>query len=100
MREYYSLQEYEKDIETLASIIDEFFTNVHYAKPHKAVYGVPQGGCIIARDLSKLLNIQLIDNLNFSGDPDSVLVVDDIMDSGKTRMEYQGYDFACWKRIK
>lgn len=61
--------------------------------PHKSKYtslfGIPRGGIYVAQALSVYLNLPLTTELK----KDS-LVVDDIVDSGKTLKKYKGYDTA------
>ena len=58
---------------------------------YDTIYGVPQGGVPLAMALSNELQIPLIDK-----DPNGdCLIVDDIVDSGSTRAQFEGKDFAC-----
>ena len=71
-----------KDIEKLASIIKK--GGVKYT----SLYPIPRGGVPIAFGLSAHLRIPLVDNTN---DP-MTLVVDDLVDSGKTLEAYANSD--------
>jgi GTP cyclohydrolase I len=54
-----------------------------------AVYGIPKGGCYVALELSHLLGIPLV------GIPQpGCLVVDDLVDSGRTLSNYPSYRTA------
>lgn len=57
-----------------------------------SVYGVPRGGISIATFIGAALSIPII--LEFKGHPNT-LIVDDIVDSGKTRKKYPSNCFAC-----
>lgn len=59
---------------------------------YRAIYGIPRGGVPIAVMLSYALNIPLYDN-DYPLD-ETVLIVDDLVDSGKTLAEYSGLDTA------
>lgn len=59
---------------------------------YDAIYGIPRGGVSIATFLSAALGIPLITKFNNNT---STLVVDDIVDSGKTRGNYPHNDFVC-----
>jgi len=68
---------------------------------YKAVYGVPRGGLMVALYISHQLDIPIISNFLFDGviekeskyTIDEVLVVDDIIDTGKTVGKIKGYGF-------
>jgi len=57
-------------------------------KYYSGVYGVPRGGIPIACAISAKLNIPLV-----SKPFDGCLVVDDLIDSGKTAEKYKNYEF-------
>lgn len=61
-------------------------------KEYDYLYGVPRGGIPVAMALSKELGIPLITK-QFMAPDRNVLVVDDIVDSGRTRNKYKEYDF-------
>ena len=82
----YSLQQFKKDIEKLRSDLGSSLNK------YDAIYGVPRGGIYVAMELSHYTGIPLISDMT----PDKeILVVDDILDSGRTREKYKHYDFAC-----
>lgn len=56
----------------------------NFAKKYKFknIYGIPRGGIIVAVKLSHLLNIPII--LDYRNITNKTLVVDDILDTGKT----------------
>jgi len=58
-------------------------------KGFKNVYGIPRGGLVVAIKLSHLLDIPLTFRLS-----KNTLVVDDIVDSGKTLRKYKKYKTA------
>lgn len=80
----YSIVDFNKDVETLADRIEKV--------GYKAVYGVPRGGIHVAQALAHLTGLELIDSLVSSKE---ILVVDDLIDSGRTREKYSDFAFAC-----
>jgi GTP cyclohydrolase IA len=54
------------------------------------VYGVPRGGIPVAMKLSQYLSIPMMDSL----DSTSILICDDIIDSGATREKFRNHYFA------
>lgn len=84
MKNYYALCEFVRDSKILADKIKN-------EKRYEGLFPIVRGGVPLALELSKYLNIPLINDL--SGE--DVLVVDDLVDSGKTREKYKKYDFAC-----
>lgn len=81
-KRYYSPKLFERDCELLVLKID--------SRRYSSVFGVPRGGMLLAGFFSQRLSKPLVD------DPrQGTLVVDDIVDSGKTRLRYKGFDFAC-----
>lgn len=78
-----------RDFDTDTIILAEKITK--NGKWYKSIYPVPRGGVPVAVRLSSLLGIPV--------DPKALyhdtLVVDDIVDSGKTRCKFEDYDFAC-----
>ena len=79
--------EFKKQCSDLAKSI------VKAGKAYSGIYGVPRGGVFVAMELSLLLKLPLKDEPDFG-----TLLVDDIVDSGRTLAEYmKGYpelDFA------
>ena len=79
---YYSQKEFERDIQILALKID--------SKKYTSIYPVPRGGIPVAIALSEKLKLPL------TTDPHkATLIIDDLVDSGTTRLKYKGFDFAC-----
>jgi len=74
--EYYAVQEFEKDVETIIRLIKE------KGLKFRNVYGPPLGGLVLGVYLSHRLDIPLL------LDPEKVsretLIVDDIADTGRT----------------
>lgn len=87
----YGMQEFMVDINALCKRIDK--------EKYWAVYGVPQGGVPVAMQISKVLGLSLIANIPenalLPSRQKDVLVVDDVVDSGATRLRYQNFDFAA-----
>lgn len=80
---YYSPKQFKEDIDLLSIQI--------IAGNYVGIYPVPRGGIPIAIALSEKLNLPLTDILH-----NKVLVVDDVVDSGRTRKKYKENDFACF----
>lgn len=61
----------------------------------RALYGVPTGGSIVGFMLSSLSGFPLLDSLALPPDlgPDSILVVDDLVDSGRTLRPFAASGF-------
>ena len=83
----YNIEKFKKDIKILSN-------NIRNENKYNAVYGVPRGGVHVATELSYQSGLFQIDDLPTIEDK-RILVVDDILDSGKTRQKYKDYDFAC-----
>lgn len=62
------------------------------AVKYSYVWGVPRGGCMLASLVASRLGLQQIGELE-GYNPKHVLIVDDLIDSGKTKQKYEGYDF-------
>jgi hypothetical protein len=61
---------------------------------YELVYGVPRGGLIPAVYLSHMLEIPLATDLSHTSEL-QVLIVDDIMHTGRTMTAYNDYHFAA-----
>lgn len=61
-------------------------------KKYTALYGVPKNGLIVAALLSKETGIPLTGSIAHLGNRKNVLIVDDIIDSGKTIRNFSSYD--------
>jgi GTP cyclohydrolase I len=64
---------------------------------YEYVYGVPTGGSFVAMELARISNLQMID---ITTDMDNiaiadVLIVDDLVDSGKTLERYYEQGYEC-----
>ena len=93
----YSTEEFNVDIQNLTNQIKQ--SKIIYI----ALYGVPRGGAIVAAALSQSLNLPLITLFeeDRKRNPDKqILIVDDLVDSGTTRMKWTGWDFACLHKKK
>lgn len=89
---YYTPKMFQRDVQELACQIRVSGIRYNY------IYGIPRGGIPLAVALSQILNLSLISERELN-EASTVLVVDDVVDSGKTRNKYNEYDFAClhWK---
>jgi hypoxanthine phosphoribosyltransferase len=72
--EEYSWAQFERDCRRIA--------NWAGRKNFKSVYGIPRGGLVVGVKLSHLLDIPLV--LNKEDITPKTLIVDDVVDSGKT----------------
>lgn len=82
-----SADAYIKDVAELAKQID--------ASKYKNIYGIPRGGVLVALELSKHLGLPVAD------DPtEDSLIVDDLIDSGRTLAIYPNHDTAVIYRKK
>lgn len=91
---YYSIQQFYEDVADVAEEIDKDprLDRLVY------VYGVPQGGTVFATALAAVSKIGLlqIDEEQLTNKPaETVLVVDDVIDSGTTRRKYADYTFIA-----
>lgn len=86
---YYSLEQFQKDIPVLADQIKTSNHNFDY------IFPIPRGGVPIGLELSRILNIPLIKHIHHSAMKEKVLVVDDVVHSGKTRKKYWYTPFAA-----
>lgn len=80
---YYSPSDFDSDCLALIDMIP-------FSK-YQNIFGIPKGGVPLAMRLSQLAGIPLVDEVKGP----LTLVVDDICDSGKTRLRYRDNDFAC-----
>ena len=61
-----------------------------------SIYGVPRGGVAMAVRLSSILGLPLCgDPKEFKGIENSLIIVDAMVDSGKTRKEFENFYFAA-----
>ena len=80
----YTLKDFNQDIDFAAECIR--------GENYKYIYGVPRGGLLFAQALAFKTGLHFITKLTHHPDKE-VLVVDDIIDSGRTRERYKYYDF-------
>ena len=80
----YTLKDFNQDIDLAAECIR--------GENYKYIYGVPRGGLLFAQALAFKIGLPFITKLTHHPDKE-VLVVDDIIDSGRTRERYNRYDF-------
>lgn len=82
--------------------IEDFCRTTPLSLRFEFVYGVPRGGIPVAILFSEIAGLRLLENLSdfFEKHKKSrVLIVDDVIDSGKTRMKYKDYEFyAVWNK--
>ena len=86
-REIYSWSDFDEDMNKIAA----------WAKPRnfKSVYGIPRGGLVLAIKLSHILDIPLV--LHRGDITPNTLVVDDIVDKGKTLKRFlRSVDINCF----
>jgi GTP cyclohydrolase I len=85
--EYYGIEQFRAGVVSLAEKIREG------GRKYTAVFPVLRGGVSVAMALGKELCIPVLDPKEppFA----KVLVVDDIVDSGRTRARFSDFDFAC-----
>jgi GTP cyclohydrolase I len=82
---FYSLPEFQADIKILANQVRD----MGYA----GLYGIPKGGVPVAMALSDASEIPLVTSVS-----EGVLVVDDLIDTGRTRSRYPDNDMAVLHR--
>jgi len=82
----YDIYEFIEDVNKLASSI------IESNKKYSSIYAIPAGGIALAIKLSDILNIPICQYKDIN---DKTLIVDDLVDSGKTRDRFIQYDFAC-----
>lgn len=86
----YTYERFIADIERIAEHIKASY------RPEDilGVFGVPRGGTIPAIELSRALGVPFIPSFDESHDDSrNIIVIDDIVDSGRTRMRYKVYPF-------
>jgi GTP cyclohydrolase IA len=87
----YSEPEFRNDCQKLAQTIIARKGQCCY----KAIYGIPQGGTLLALEFSHLLKLPLVETKHLDKWPKKqVLIVDDLIDSGATISRFSGYDVA------
>jgi len=81
-KHYYTWDEFNDDCVELSRVI----SNSGVRGKVSGIYGVPNGGNLLADRLSRLLSLEKVHRA-FADSP-GVLVVDDIIDSGETRRRF------------
>ena len=71
------------DVEDLTEQLADLVASSSWGKDIEGVYGIPVGGCFVAKEVARKLNVPLHSIVK-----ENTLVVDDIVDSGKTIAEY------------
>lgn len=87
---------YKQLLEDIDTLIEQIKTNGNALKIYDNVYGIPRGGVPVAVLVAKALNLPLIDNPSLADF--HTLVVDDLIDSGKTRSLFPDSDLAVLYR--
>jgi GTP cyclohydrolase I len=91
-RHFYSLEEFRGDVSTLVDMIRT--SRISFS----GIYGIPSGGIPLAMELAKQLGLPLLidDPLKDHSDGRRILVVDDLVDTGRTieRFLKAGLDVA------
>lgn len=96
---YYNVEDFNEDVKTICNgVCDGDVPGLK--KPDKnsdlIIHGVPRGGSVAAAVIAERLGACLVSTLDpWLDDPDHVLVVDDIVDSGKTRSRYSHFPFVA-----
>lgn len=75
---YINIHQFEQDCEILANKVNAVAETLHIA----GIYGIPRGGNLVAMALSQRLDLPMLDCVAKS--LGKILVVDDLVDSGKT----------------
>ncbi len=91
----YTFQEFEEDIMSIATWVKN--KEASGGITFKGVHGVPQGGVIPAVFLAAELGLPFVPELD-PNHPDflQILVIDDVMDSGATKLKYELHSlFVC-----
>ncbi len=86
---FYTTDEFWEDVDSLVQQLQESSTT------YSAIYGVPRGGIPLAVALSRELGLPLLQDIPEDINCAEVLVVDDVVDSGKTRERFRNFAFAC-----
>ncbi|MBT9138969.1 MAG: GTP cyclohydrolase 1 [Syntrophomonadaceae bacterium] len=91
MKKFFSLSDTYQAVGNLAEQIK------NQKKQYDVIYGVPRGGVPVAMLLSQVMGIPFVPFIPYLEKQKDVkvLVVDDVIDSGKTRRRFAEYDFAC-----
>ena len=63
-------------------------------KQYGGIYPIPRGGIALGVRLAEQLSLPLL-SLKDLHEVETPLIVDDLVDSGRTREKFKSYDFAC-----
>ena len=88
-KRYYTWKDFDKDVNTITKQLE--------LKYFDRIYAPPRGGLVLGVRLSHLLNLPLhFDKKHISK---YTLIVDEIVDTGKTLEQYKNHYIAClhWK---
>ena len=86
-------------------LIDDCVTDIAFylkdtGKNFKGVFGIPRGGSLLAVMLSHKLDLPYIENFNYVNS--NILIIDDIVDTGKTFKKYKSHpksEKSCYVTI-
>ncbi len=85
-----------EDVKSAIELLWELYNSEAEVEQMKYVYGVPRGGIIPAIMFSNISGLKYIDILDKKiHTPQNTIVIDDIVDSGKTRKKYIDYFFSA-----
>lgn len=90
---HYTPAEFSEDVRVLCHKLSAYraLNGGSYDSPFTKVYGVPRGGLPVAVAVGERIGLELTDN----PDQERVLVVDDLVDSGRTMKRFPNKPFAC-----
>lgn len=83
---YYGIDEFDSDINLLKKWVEK------QKRTYTGIYGIPRGGIYVAMALSYKTVLPLV--VSPPGEDTSILVVDDLVDSGATRDKFPKHDFV------
>lgn len=90
MKQYYTFEEFQRDMDMLAMEVARIQPGLKYIVP------VARGGIAPAQALQhRLPNTHILEQVMEACTPANTVIVDDVVDSGKTRQRYEGFFFAC-----
>lgn len=89
---YYTVEQFNEDFKLLCGYVVK--------KEYSSIYPVPRGGIVLAVAMAARLGVPIVTKPN-----PTTLIVDDLMDSGKTRSKFKDNDFICihckpWAQIQ
>lgn len=59
---------------------------------HKRIYGIPRGGCLVAQFVADKMGLEVTEQPS----PKDTIIVDDLIDSGKTIKPFQKEGYPCY----